>query len=91
MPKTRRTRTQRRDPHDSPAREAGDGEIGATRAAGLPRAFGFPECASPTLPACRLTPALAAVGWGCLLVTGASNSTDRVQSSAIEPSTTPPG
>lgn len=39
MPKTTRTRTQRRDPHDSPAREAGDGEIRATRAAGLPRAF----------------------------------------------------
>lgn len=47
---------------------------------------------SPLLPEQRTTPALAAVGWGCLLHTGASNSTDhRLCSALIELSTTPPG
>ena len=46
---------------------------------------------SPLRPEWRATPALAAVGWGCPLDTGASNSTDRLQCSAlIEPSITPP-
>ncbi len=47
---------------------------------------------SPLRLECLLTPALAAVAWECLPDTGASNSTDRLQSKAlIEPSTTPPG
>lgn len=91
MPKTTRTRTRRRDPHDSPAAMPGI-KKSARRARQVCRArFDF-RSASPTLPACRPTPALAAVGWGCLLVAGASNSADRPQSSAlIVPSTTPSG
>lgn len=91
MPKRRRTRTQRRDPHDSPAARPGIEKSARARGRSAARVLtsGTP---SPQLPERRSTPAFAAVGWGCPPNTGASNSTGHLQSSAlIEPSSTPPG
>lgn len=86
MPKTTRTRTQRREPHDSPAASRGSRNRRDARGKSAARVLpsGTP---CPLLHKWRSTPMFAEVGWECLPDTGASNSTGRPHSSArIEPS-----